>query len=321
MTLDMSIWILPTSASAPLKFGKSRRREPRPALSLAGSVSSAGEAPGSIFRPPSARLKACPSQQSGKDSSWPLRPRAPSAATALLLPLGDPISSQCLSPAAPDGPSPPALPGPAVEPAHWGHGDRRRCAFPGERSSRQRPEDSETMEPDVLVTPRRQSLASRHTLMSFDRGGFSRGLVPHGGEVTEGRDRPEQEAATVPGAGRTGDRVGHGRPGTSWMRLELGRDCRHLGAPLTAEAQRGASLFPCPPSHPAVQLPRARHGRKLEGREVGTGRSAGRGTAEQSRGRAGPGAESQPAVTVTDPPLRSLTLLPPHPGDQHLKSL
>lgn len=65
------------------------------------------------------------------------------------------------------------------------------------------------MEPDVLVTPRDESLASRHTLMSFDRGGFSRGLVPCRGEVTEGRDHPEQEAATVPGAGRTGVRVGH----------------------------------------------------------------------------------------------------------------
>lgn len=63
ITLNAPIWILPAAASAPLKFGKSRWQEPRLALSLAGSVSSAGEAPGlcllaSLLRAPVLPLPA-----------------------------------------------------------------------------------------------------------------------------------------------------------------------------------------------------------------------------------------------------------------------
>lgn len=91
----------------------------------------------------------------------------------------------------------------------------------------------------------------------------------------------------------------HGRPETSWVRARTRE--RHLGACLVPKAQRGASLFPslrltssCVASHrPDPQG--SQRARKWE-------KTALQGDTEQSRGRAGAGAESPHAVTVLDTP-------------------
>lgn len=70
----------------------------------------------------------------------------------------------------PRGPFPPASPWLPVDSTSWGHGDQRCRPFPGEPSTCEWPEDSEIIQPDVLLCPRKEkSLACRQPRGSFHR--------------------------------------------------------------------------------------------------------------------------------------------------------
>ena len=80
-------------------------------------------------------------------------------------------------------------------------------------------------------------------------------------------------------------------------------------------------LFSFPPHPPIPQHSSHKTGAGGSQRAGKWGQTALLGVSEQSWGRAAPGAESQQLSLSETPPLRPLTLLPPHPGDQQLKSL
>lgn len=146
----------------------------------------------------------------------------------------------------------------------------------------------------------KEVIASRQTLTSFNRG-FDKGNGYRWWRRHR-RRRPSRAGSCYNPWGWRDRRQGgvtDGRPETSWVRARTRE--RHLGACLVPKAQRGASLFPslrltssCVASHRPDPQGSHRAG-KWE-------KTALQGDTEQSRGRAGAGAESPHAVTVLDTP-------------------
>lgn len=281
-----------------------------------GSILSAGKVPGFIFRPLSSGPMSCPSQQSEKYSSWTLTPPLPCAASAVLSPLHGPISSVSVT-----SNSTRAFSSRGV--CHWAHGDQRCCSFPGKPSSREWPEDPETIQPDVLVSPRKdKSLAFRHTLWSFNRGSLTRGLVSVVAKPQESETiqcRMLSQSLELEGQGT---RWSHQSPEARWlMRARTREGLQPLGSVYCPSHREGRIpwLLSSPPLPPAIVSSHRPDPRRRQ-RAGKWGNAALHGDTEQSRGSAGAGAESQQTGTAIHMPQVSVTLLPSHPGDQSSKA-